>query len=140
MPLVVTPQGRHWAPPRATRLYHPHGSLQMHMLGMGRTLLAWLVACLVQWGVLAMAQRGSSRQARLHSAQQPWWLRQLLQPQLQRVLLLFKSSDSRRSWVDSMDRWVATSSSLAEATGFPRNEVLRMVVQLEARWGARWGA
>lgn len=135
MPPLDIPQGRPWATPRATHLYHPHGSLQMHMLGMARTLLAWLVACLVQWGVLAMAQQESSKQVHQRSAQQPWWLRQLLQPQLRRALLLFKSSDSRRSWVDSMDRWVATSSSLVEATAFPHNGVLRMVVQLEARWG-----
>lgn len=106
----------------------------MHMLGMARTLPAWLVACLVPWELLDMAQRANSRQDHQPSAQQPWWLRLLLQLQPQQVWLPSKSNGSKKLWADSMDRWGATSSFLAEAMAYLHSGVLRTVLQPPARW------
>lgn len=106
----------------------------MHMLGMARTLQAWPVACLAPWELLDMAQQVNSRQVHQPSAQQPWWLRLLLQLQPQLVWLPSKSNGSKRLWVDSMDRWGATSSFLVEAMVFLHSGALRMVLQQPARW------
>lgn len=134
MPLLATHQDHLWAPTRVTHLYHLPDSLPMRMLGMARILQAWLVACLVPWELLDMAQQANSRQVRQPSAQQPWWLLPLLQQQRQQVWLLSRSNGSRKSWVDSMDRWGATSSFRVQAMGCLPSGVLHMVLQQLARW------
>lgn len=136
MALRATHQDHLWALTKATPLCHLPDNLLMHTLGMARTLQAWLVACLVPWEQLDMAQRVNSRQVHQPSARLPWWLQPLLQLQPQQVWLLCKSNGSRKLWVGSMDRWQATSSFLVEAMVYLHNGVLRMVLQALARWEA----